>query len=249
MSFPSHDPVRKIAWAKDRFTAARAAPQAGTAVSLPLGTSAGIAWSGGTGNDISVYDDTDTAYRKLSAGATNVGYTATAGSAGTQLYADLSNATAATIGELREAFALQQFAEARNLWGDNYVDYLRYIGVRPSDARLQRPEFLAGGRQAISFSEVLNQTGANTPGAMVGHGIGAMRSNRYQRFFEEHGYVISLLSVRPRSIYVNALPKKFTRTTMEDYYQKELAAIGDEEVYNKEIYAGDTGPDRDWETH
>ncbi len=224
--------IQNIAWAKDRWSAARATPQQGAAVSLPLGTSADVKSPYDAGNDTVASDGTD--QQLYIQGQTE-------GSSG--FYADLTNATAATIADLRLAFASQQYAEARMNWGENYVDYLRYIGVKPSDARLQRPEFLGGGRQGLSFSEVLNTTGANTPGAMVGHGIGAMRSNRYQRFFEEHGWVISLLSVRPRSIYVNGIPKKFTKTTMEEYYQKELAGIGDEEVYNKEMYSADTGPD------
>lgn len=233
-----NDAIQKIAWAKDRFTAARAAPQAGAAVSLPLGTVAPVvvADPGTYGNaSYSTMHATNTVGQL---GVEGIGTTA----AGKLFNADLSTATAASIADLREAFAMQKYAEARNLWGDNYVDYLKYIGVRPSDARLQRPEFLGGGRQALSFSEVLNTSNTNT-GDMVGHGIGAMRTNRYQRFFEEHGYVISLLSVRPRSIYVNGLPKKFFRSQMEDYFQKELASIGDEEVLNKEIYAADSGPD------
>jgi len=233
--------VQKIAWGKDRFTAARSSPQQGTAVSLPLGTSAPISWDGADSSDVGIYStvDSDT----IPMDVTTTVKARFESSAVDGLYADLTGATAATISELREAFALQKYAEARANWGENYVDYLKYIGVNPSDSRLQRPEFLGGGRQGLSFSEVLNTTGANTPGAMVGHGIGAMRSNKYQRYFEEHGWVISLLSVRPRSIYVEALPKKFTRFNMEDYYQKELAGIGDEEVLNKEMYAPDSGPD------
>ncbi len=212
-------------------------------MSLPLGTSAPITSDATDGDIVTVKaPNIGSNDYNLNAGTTYVQQTTQ--TTGTMpLSADLSNATAATIADLRLAFASQQYAEARMNWGENYVDYLRYIGVKPSDARLQRPEFLGGGRQGLSFSEVLNTTGANTPGAMVGHGIGAMRSNRYQRFFEEHGWVISLLSVRPRSIYVNGIPKKFTKTTMEEYYQKELAGIGDEEVYNKELYSADTGPD------
>jgi len=254
--------VQKIAWGKDRFTAARSSPQQGTAVSLPLGTSAPVRGIGvlnagiGTTTTRTVREAGNSAttdidgWEIISTQETISGSQAKlvmeengAGTPYPAIHADLSNATAATIAELREAFALQKYAEARANWGENYVDYLKYIGVNPSDSRLQRPEFLGGGRQGLSFSEVLNTTGANDPGSMVGHGIGAMRSNKYQRYFEEHGWVISLLSVRPRSIYVEALPKKFTRFNMEDYYQKELAGIGDEEVLNKEMYAPDSGPD------
>lgn len=69
---------------------------------------------------------------------------------------------------------------------------------------------------------------------MAGHGIGATRSNRYRRFFEEHGYVISLLNVKPMTIYASGLPKLWSRSTKFDYFQKELQHIGQEEIYNKE---------------
>jgi hypothetical protein len=92
------------------------------------------------------------------------------------LEADLSSATAASINELREAFALQRYKEARARYGSRYTEYLRYLGIRSSDARLQRPEYLGGGRQTIQFSEVL-QTGVDSSDAGVaslkGHGIGS----------------------------------------------------------------------------
>ena len=78
---------------------------------------------------------------------TNTGYP--------DIYADLTNATAATVTQLREAIALQRYKEARALYGDRYVDYLRYLGATPSDARLQRPEYLGGGKQAMQVSEII----------------------------------------------------------------------------------------------
>ena len=140
---------------------------------------------------------------------------------------------------------MQRYQEARAKYGSNYVDYLRYLGLRPSDSRLQRPEFLGAGRQVVSFSEVLNTMSAPgfaALGTLGGHGIAAMRGNRYRRFFEEHGWVISLMYVRPRSIYVSGLPRKFTRTTKEDYYQRELETIGAQEVLNREVYEGHSDP-------
>ena len=99
------------------------------------------------------------------------------------VYADLSQANAVGINQLREAFALQRFEEARARYGSRYTEYLRYLGVRSSDARLQRPEYLGGGKQTIQFSEVLQTAEGTDPvGEMKGHGIGAMRSNRYRRF-------------------------------------------------------------------
>lgn len=237
--------IRNICWEKDFASAARPSPQQGTAVSLPLGTSAPVSVSGASevSNTSQIGLKYSDGWYNMASGSTDVGSDNTANADSSyQMFADLSGATAATIAQLREAMQLQKFAEARQNWGEEYVDYLRYLGIRPSDARLQRPEYLAGGKQTIAFSEVLNQTGANTPGAMVGHGIAAVRSNRFKRFFEEHGVVMSMMSVRPKSIYVNAIPKKFSRTEYDDYYQRELEVIGDEAVLNKEIYVADSGP-------
>lgn len=117
------------------------------------------------------------------------------------------------------------------------------MGVRSSDARLQRPEYLGGGRQTIQFSEVLQTAeGSNPVGEMAGHGIAAMRSNRYRRFFEEHGYIVTMMSVRPKTIYTQGLPRTWNRRTKEDFWQKELQHIGQQEVLNKEVYASHSNP-------
>jgi len=152
------------------------------------------------------------------------------------------------VNTVREAFALQRYQEARARYGSRYTEYLRYLGVRSSDSRLQRPEYLGGGKQTISFSEVLQTAMTEGDaddygvGVMRGHGISAMRSRRYRRFFEEHGLVLSLLSVRPRTMYGQGLDRMWSRSTKEDYFQKELEAIGQQEVLNKEVYFADSGP-------
>lgn len=152
------------------------------------------------------------------------------------------------INQLREAFALQRFEEHRALYGSRYVEYLRYLGVKSSDARLQRPEYLGGSRQTIQFSEVLQTApgGEDPVGALKGHGIGAMRTNRYRRFFEEHGYVLTVMMVRPISVYMQGLSRMWNRRVKEDYYQCELQHIGQQEVFTKELYAGNAdGPTSD----
>lgn len=158
------------------------------------------------------------------------------------LLANVANA-AGTINQLREAFALQRYAEARARYGSRYTEYLRYLGVRSSDARLQRPEYLGGGKSTMQFSEVL-QTGPNnvdftegqTVGQMFGHGIASVKSNRYRRYFEEHGWVMSILQVMPKPLYSQGLPKMYSRQTKEDFFQKELQHIGQQEVSAGELY-------------
>jgi len=120
------------------------------------------------------------------------------------------------------------------------------LGIRPSDARLQRPEYLGGGKQTISFSEVLQtavgEDEENVVGTMRGHGIAATKSRRYRRFFEEHGFVMSLLSVRPRAMYMNGVHRTDLRRTKEDFYQKELELIGQQEIMLNEVYATSGAP-------
>lgn len=133
------------------------------------------------------------------------------------------------------------------MYGSRFTEYLRYLGIRSSDARLQRPEYCGGGKQVISFSEVLKTGAGEDPaeaiGTMKGHGIAAMRSRRYRRFFEEHGIVMSLMSVRPRTMYTNGLHRSWSRRTKEDYWQRELEQIGQQEVYQREVFADGTAGD------
>ena len=77
---------------------------------------------------------------------------------------------------------------------------------------------------------------------MGGHGIAGVRSRKARYFCEEHGHIISLMAVRPKTMYLNSQHKMFDRTTKEDYWQKELEAIGMEPVLTKELYADAADP-------
>lgn len=125
------------------------------------------------------------------------------------------------------------------MFGERYEDYLRFLGVNPKDGRLDRPEYLGGSKERLDFSEVLaTAEGTSTEvGDLYGHGIGAMRTRRYKKMFEEHGWVMSLLHVRPRTQYLQAMPRKFTRSDVMDYWQKELEVLPWQEVKETEIYA------------
>lgn len=241
--------LQNAAWEKDYFTSSRPWEQKGPAITIPLGTYAPVV---GTVNNTPSFKGISAS--PVSLMGTNGNNSTTWNAASTvsgpaswdnpQLRTDLSGASAITINRLREAFALQRFEEARARYGSRYTEYLRYLGVLSSDARLDRPEYLGGGKQTIQFSEVLQTAeGENPVGDMAGHGIGAMRSNRYRRFFEEHGYIISLISVQPKTMYMQGIPRTFNRRTREDFWQKELEHIGQQEVLNKEVYAAHATPD------
>lgn len=241
-------------WERDYFTTARPWPQKGPDVSVPVNfsTSGGIVTTGksidlrasngmsGTLNmqaanstDANVFLYNSASFSgnerpSLSFGDVGEDFNALA------LKADFGSVN---INSLREAFALQRFAEHRAMYGSRYVEYLRYLGIKASDARLQRPEYLGGGKQTIQFSEVLQTAEGTDPvGTLRGHGIAAMRSNRYRRFFEEHGFVLSIMLVRPKAIYMQGIPRSWLRRVREDFFQTELQHIGQQEVYTKELY-------------
>lgn len=246
--------LQNCGWEKDYFTAARPWEQKGPAITIPLGDTAPVVSSGlvptFTGQ-APVNNKTNAAMAFVTGtSGLNAGAGVGANAAGPAIFgnqsgleADLSGASAVTVNLLREAMALQRYEEARARYGSRYVEYLRYLGVRSSDARLQRPEYLGGGKQTLQFSEVLQTAeGENPVGELRGHGISAMRTARYRRHFEEHGYVITVMSVRPKTIYAQGLPRTFNRRTKEDFWQLELQHIGQQEILNKEIYAAHTNP-------
>lgn len=251
--------LQSVAWEKDYFTSARPWTQKGPSVGLPLGGSARVKGDGVTGIPIAE-SGAPTTVRNVDGAMTTNHLFASGAAFGADknmvwptdvdlgAYADLSTATSTTINALRKALAIQRYEEARARYGSRYTEYLRFLGIRSSDARLQRPEYLGGGKQTIQFSEVLQTapTTSGTPntgvGSMLGHGIGAVRSNRYRRFFEEHGYVVTMLSVLPKTMYVNGLPRHWFRFAKEDYWQKELEHIGQDVVYNQEAYLAHSSP-------
>jgi len=254
--------LQHAGWEKDYFTSSRPWEQKGPAITIPLGTEApvrNIGWSAdqtfwGAGLSIRKTEEEN------ETSSATTGQRWSRSGSGVDLnqitikedpnkpgwpgvYTDLSGASAVTVNILREALALQRSQEARARYGSRYVEYLRYLNVRSSDARLQRPEYLGGGKQTLQFSEVLQTAeGENPVGELRGHGIAAFRSNRYRRFFEEHGYVITVMSVRPKTIYAQGIARTWNRRVKEDFWQKELEHIGQQEVLNKEVYAAHTTP-------
>lgn len=245
------------AWEKDYFTSARPWEQKGASITVPIGEAApvrGLGISPGSftitagtikesgENDVTAANSDGNRYQSSSVQAFFMRQDATDPTY-PDVYADLSNAQGVDVNVLREALALQRYQEARARYGSRYSEYLAYLGVRSSDARLQRPEYCGGGKSTIQFSEVIQTAeGTNPVGELRGHGIAAAKSNRFRRFFEEHGYVLTLLTVRPKTIYGNGLFRTWNRRTKEDFWQKELQHIGQQEILNKEVYAAHATP-------
>jgi len=249
--------LQTCSWGKDYFTAARPTEQKGPAITVPLGTTAPVRINPVSGalaqgkTRVSSTGVLNASSGNLSTDGTGTLTNTFTAAAQTydpngSLVADLSLATGVPLATLRQAFALQHIAENRMRYGSRITEYYQSaFGVTPEDARMDRPEYLGGGKDMVQFSEVLQTAadGANPVGTLRGHGISVQRGNAFMRTFKEFGTIISLLSVRPRALYSQGVRRGWNRRTRNDFYQPELEGIGQQAVLNKEIYAAGASPD------
>lgn len=150
------------------------------------------------------------------------------------------------IRDLRLAASVQKFLEKNARGGVRYIEWLRsHFGVRSSDARLQRPEYLGGGKSPIVIGEVLqnSESGSTPQGWMAGQGVSAQRSLGWTRSFEEFGFVMGILSIMPKASYEQGVQRLWTRFGRYDQIFPEFAGIGDQAIYQKELYAASENPD------
>ena len=253
----------------DYFTRALPEPQKGPDIYLPLGTTAPIIASNPSTNDFFVYGAENiklpAAIRGDGVIAPTVQYAVDAKivNNGTEdsinspyihlnpdsVKVDLSNASAATINMLRQAFAVQRLYERDALGGTRYTEMLKaHFGVTSSDARLQRPEYLGGKRVPINITQVIQQSATNETspqGTAAAYSLTIDNNDDFTKSFEEHGIIIGLAVIRTEHTYQQGIERKFSRKNRTDFYFPELSNIGEQYIKNKEIFAQGTSEDEE----
>jgi hypothetical protein len=229
--------LRNRAYEHDYFTAALPFAQKGPAVDIPLG-------------QVELNDNTDSGVIRKAAdrlgqsGAlTSETFTSQFQVNGTDAVYDPNgtlDVQPTTINELRRAFRLQEWLEKNARGGTRYIEnILAHFGVKSSDARLQRPEYITGTKSPIIISEIVQSGESNlTPqGNLAGHGIGVSSGRAGSYYCEEHGYIIGIMSIMPKTAYQQGIPKTFLKNDPLDYFWPSFAHIGEQEVEYRELYA------------
>jgi hypothetical protein len=263
-------PVNKY---HDYFTSCLPYPQRGPEITLPMSGNAPIYWADAKDDPLTIQDlknngtwTNEAGYlrRQVTQTMTQnydnendkaravLGYTSSGAKIADRMTADLSSVTAATINDLRQAVAVQQYYEALARGGSRYREQVRALwNVTISDKTVQIPEYLGGGRYMVNINQIIQtsgqQTATDTPIGETGAvSVTPINESSFTKSFEEHGFVIGVACVRHNRSYQQGLERFWSRRDKLDYYVPQFANLGEQPVKKKEIML--TGNATDEET-
>lgn len=233
-----------VYYSDDYFTTAQPQPQLGDAVAIPF--QLGEQDPDGTIHDLLL---TQTQGTNSSVNQYRVLGSSTADSTVT----NRRLVQQSTINQLKEAFSLQRFKEISAKFKNRFIDaILGHFGVRSSDSRLDRPEYLGGSSIPYQISAILNTSEGSdmSPlGSEAGHGSvsGQLAGFRYRA--EEPGIIIGLVSIRPRATYFQGVDRHLVREDRFDFYWPEFQNIGMQPIYRDELFVVNLDGDEGFEPY
>jgi hypothetical protein len=225
----------------DYFTSCLPWAQKGDTVQIPLGEKAFVTRDETIDQHLSIKDIGGNDRLLQPQGSSDyVSMTGASAIEARALYADLSQATSASINDWRQAFQIQKFLERDARGGTRYTSKIKsHFGVTSPDSRLQRPEYLGGGTTPVNIHPVAQQsaTDSTSPqGNLSAFGTASENNSGFVKSFTEHGYIIGLANVRADLTYQQGLDKMWSRETQYDFFFPTFAHLGEQAVLNKEIF-------------